>query len=155
MSNIVMARIYLCVILAMALVTIGSSASEPAVGACPSQEPMLLNRAKQPRVLMGRELTRRVVSCVAPKFPAMYRSLRLETSAQVRILVDEYGHISCVNLIRGNPLVVGSALDAAKQWTFYAMTQHGQPVSFYGILAFCFSANRNGARHDSCLEARW
>ena len=106
------------------------------------------------RVLETEELVKQSSHCVAPKMPALLRQARFQGGVIVRILVDPEGRVVCVKAIKGHPLVVLAAVDAAKKWTFRPMTQRGRPVSFFGHLTFQFSASGDSAP-TSCTSAHW
>ena len=122
---------------------------------CPANGPLLLNQAGVPRVLDGHTLANRTSACVAPKFPAVARQLRFEGSVVVGVLVNEAGRVACARLVSGHPLMTGSAIEAARQWTFRPATQRGRAVSFYGALAFHYSTSGTGKKAGSCMDAHW
>jgi len=120
---------------------------------CPATEPVLLKATGTVEILSDRVLASRAVGCVAPKLPALARQARLEGYVLVGVLVNEAGLVTCAHLISGHPLLVGSAIDAARQWIFRPATQNGRTVSVYGILAFHYFTG--GGKKRSCLDAHW
>jgi TonB family protein len=96
---------------------------------CPATGPLLLNADGALKTLSERVLAGRAIGCVAPKFPALSRQVRLDGYVRVGVLVNETGRVACVHLISGHPLLIGSAIEAAHQWVFSTVTQNGRPVS--------------------------
>jgi TonB family protein len=94
------------------------------------------------RVLETEELVRQSSHCAPPRFPALGHQARIQGVVSLTILVDREGKVTCAKLITGHPLLVESALEAARKWTFRPMTQRGRPVSFFGHLDFQFSLDR-------------
>ena len=115
---------------------------------CPTKGPVLR------RVLETEELLKQSSHCVSPQLPLLGKDVRIHGVVSVRILVDPQGRVICVKLIKGHPLVVLAAVDAAKKWTFRPMTQRGRPVSFFGHLTFQFSTSGDSAP-TSCTSAHW
>lgn len=132
----------------------GTVEQNPVIQGCPSSGPSLLERGGQ-RILSSRDLERRTISCVSPKFPGLARQMRLEGQVHIAILVDESGQVVCAHVVSGHPIMIGSAIDAARQWKFRPAVQHGRRVAFYGILAFHYSTSGNVKKRGSCLEAHW
>lgn len=85
----------------------------------------------------------------------MGRQLRLEGYVHIGILVDESGQVSCAQVVSGHPIIVGSAIEAARHWKFRPATQNGRKVAFYGVLAFHYSTSEHVKKSGSCLEAHW
>jgi TonB family protein len=120
---------------------------------CPATEPILVKATGAVEILNDRVLASRAIGCVGPRLPALARQARLEGYVLVGVLVNEAGLVTCAHLISGHPLLVGSALDAARQWIFRPVTQNGRTVSAYGVLAFHYSTG--GGKRRSCLDAHW
>jgi TonB family protein len=144
-------------IVAIGVLTTGSvlCAAEPdsVTKFCPATEPVFFKATGAVEILSDQVLARRAVGCVAPKLPPFARQLRLNGYVRVGVLVNEAGRVTCVHLVSGHPLLIGSAIDAARQWIFRPVTQNGRTVSVYGILAFHYSTD--GGKTRSCLDAHW
>jgi TonB family protein len=109
------------------------------LGSCTNEGPVLTDSGGEPIWLSTTALLKNATHCIAPQMPALFRQARIEGLVLVDILVDEKGQVACAQLISGHPLVAGSAIDAAKDWTFRPKKQRGRAVSFYGHLRFHFS----------------
>jgi TonB family protein len=129
-------------------------AAEPdsLVQGCPAREPLLRKRDGTLRILDSHGLAKRTTACVAPKFPALLRQAQFEGSVLVGVLVDENGRVTCARVLSGHPLVTGSAIDAARQWTFRPAMEKGRAVSFYGVLSFRFSTSGVRNKAGACFD---
>jgi TonB family protein len=104
-----------------------------AAAVCPTKGPVLH------RVLETEELLKQSSHCVSPQLPLLGKQVRIHGVVSVRILVDPHGNVICVKLIKGHPLMIGAAIEAASKWSFRPMTERGRPVSFFGRLVFQYS----------------
>jgi len=122
---------------------------------CNPDGPVLSDRDGKEVWLNTDALLKRAIHCQAPSMPAMARQARIEGQFLVDILVDAKGQVACARLISGHPLLIASAIDAAKDWKFRPMKQHGKAVSFYGHLRFHFSTGETPKNEHPCTVAHW
>lgn len=106
---------------------------------CAAAGPVLNDKDGNPVWLTSEELAATATHCVAPQTPPLARSARIEGYLQLDILVDENGKVACIRVVSGHPLLVPSAIEATKEWTFRPRKQGGKKVSFYGHLHLHFS----------------
>jgi protein TonB len=68
-----------------------------------------------------------------PKYPLAARSLRLEGTVTLRVLVDESGKVAAVEPVPGRSaeVLVNAAARAARGWTYRAATKDGVPVKVW------------------------
>src|ERR1035437_2828298 len=125
------------------------------VAACGSDGPLLMRKDGKPRWLDTKALLERATHCVAPQMPAMARQVRIKGQVLVDILVDTKGKVACAKVIIGHPMLIGPAVEAAKDWTFRPKKQNGKVVSFYGHLQFFFSTGGTGKGENPCTVAHW
>jgi TonB family protein len=125
------------------------------LGSCTNDGPLLTGNDGKPIWLSTNALLKNATHCIAPEMPALFRQARIEGLVFVDILVDEKGRVACAQLISGHPLLAGSAIDAAKNWTFRPKKQRGRAVSFYGHLRFHFSTGPTSKSEDPCTVAHW
>jgi TonB family protein len=126
-----------------------------ATGPCTTDGPLLTGDDGKPIWLDTNTLLKKATRCVAPKMPTLARQARIEGQVLIDILVDAKGKVVCVQVIIGHPMLIGSAVDAAKDWTFQPKMQNGKDVSFYGHLQFHFSTGETGKGENSCTVAHW
>lgn len=73
-----------------------------------------------------------------PDYPAVARQLRLEGSVEVDVFIDESGSVTKAEPLRGNPVLVKSAVDAVQKWKFKPLTEGDKPVKAVSTLSFTF-----------------
>jgi TonB family protein len=66
------------------------------------------------------ELQRRVMTKVAPAYPAIARrsNMNITGTVKVRVVVAKDGSIKESKVVGGHPLLVNAAMDALKKWKF-------------------------------------
>lgn len=142
------------VLLTIPLISFSSIASA-AQAPCKFVGPVLMDKDGNPIWLETEALIKQATHCVAPQMPPLLRQAELDGQLLFDILVDEKGRVACVELVHGHPLLAGSAINAAKDWTFRPKKQRGKSVSFYGHLAFHFTTGTVSKNENSCTVAHW
>jgi hypothetical protein len=61
-----------------------------------------------------------------------------------RVGTGKDGHVTCVQAMRGYPLLIRGVLEAVKTWTFAPTTVDGQPQPTVGKLVLVLSASGHG-----------
>lgn len=126
-----------------------------ATDSCKCDGPLLTDKDGKPIWLNTNDLIKGAAHCVAPQMPPLMRQAEIDGYVFVDTLVDERGQVVCVRLIKGHPMLAGSAMDAAKSWVFRPKTQNGKGVSFYGHLRFHFSKRPIAKNESPCTVAHW
>jgi TonB family protein len=122
---------------------------------CATDGPLLTDGKGKPVWLDTDALLKDATHCVAPKMPALLRQAELDGYVSVDILVDQKGHVLCVQLISGHRMLASSAIDAARNWLFRPKKEKGNEVSFYGHLRFHFSTGNSAKDENPCTVAHW
>jgi TonB family protein len=65
---------------------------------------------------------------VQPAYPALAKQARLQGTVRLEVLIDKTGVVSHIGLISGHPLLLPSAIEAVKQWTYRPTLLNGEPV---------------------------
>ncbi|HTM02821.1 MAG TPA: energy transducer TonB, partial [Vicinamibacterales bacterium] len=65
---------------------------------------------------------------VAPEYPAIAQSSRVQGIVIVEATIDEQGRIAEARILRSIPLLDQAALDAEKQWEYTPTLLNGMPV---------------------------
>jgi len=65
---------------------------------------------------------------VPPVYPALARQARIQGTVQFTATIETDGTMKHLELVSGHPLLVQSAYDAVKQWTYAPTHVNGQPV---------------------------
>lgn len=88
-------------------------------------------------VLMGK-----VIALTQPKYPATARSMQVQGTVTLQILIDETGKVIDAKVTRGHPLLRASSLKAAKTSFFEAFTlSSGQKVKAGGVIFHNYTSN--------------
>jgi protein TonB len=66
---------------------------------------------------------------VAPVYPAIARSARVQGVVIVEAVIDATGRVSGTRLLRSIPLLDEAALAAVRQWVFTPTRLNGEPTS--------------------------
>jgi periplasmic protein TonB len=81
---------------------------------------------------------RRIVN-VAPVYPAIAQSARVEGTVEIEALIGEDGKVRNVKLLSGTPLLNDAALTAVRQWVFTPTRLNGEPVAVIMTVTVVFS----------------
>jgi protein TonB len=76
---------------------------------------------------------------VMPRYPPEARRAGAEGPVQVEITVSESGKVIEAKAISGHELLLGAAVEAAKQWEFKTAEASGKLVKIQGTLVFNFA----------------
>jgi hypothetical protein len=63
------------------------------------------------------------------------------------LAVDEKDEITCVQIISGHPLIIGTAIDSVRQWKFRPYVVRGLRKGFCGRIAIRYQASEHGVRY--------
>lgn len=80
-----------------------------------------------------------VVKRVQPEYPKMAKQMKLTGQVELDAVIDDSGKVESVKVIKGNPLLTGSARAALKQWKFTPIERNGKPVRAACVFAFNFT----------------
>ena len=64
------------------------------------------------------EGTRKILTRVAPQYPTLARSMRIQGSVKADVLVASNGTVKSVEVKGGHPLLAQSAQNALHEWTW-------------------------------------
>lgn len=80
----------------------------------------------------------RLVTQVRPEYPAAARQARLGATVMLQIVVDRYGDVTEVTVLRSHPLFDGVAVEAIRQWKYRPAMQNGRAVKVYLLVTVEF-----------------
>jgi len=83
---------------------------------------------------------RRIVN-VAPVYPAIAQSARVEGTVAIEALIGEDRKVRNVKLLSGKPLLTEAAMTAVRQWVFTPTRLNGEPVAVIMTVTVVFSLN--------------
>lgn len=81
---------------------------------------------------------RAVVTKVAPQYPPIARQLNLAGKVVVDVFVNSDGGVDKADIINGNPILGGAAVNAAKHWKFQPFQANGKASDAVVRLSFDF-----------------
>ena len=81
----------------------------------------------------------KLISKVAPIFPAEAREARIQGVVILETLIGKDGKVMSVRVISGHPLFQQSAVDAVSQWLYEPTLLNGQPVEVVTTVTVNFS----------------
>ena len=111
----------------------GASSREAIRAGDPSRE-ILTNTAGQfsvapPIPVSGKVQQARLISSVAPAYPAFVRSIGLYGDVAIDALIDSTGKVTTMKPLSGPVPLQQAAMDALRQWKYEPARLNGQPVS--------------------------
>ncbi|HXU38406.1 MAG TPA: energy transducer TonB [Blastocatellia bacterium] len=84
-------------------------------------------------VLQGKAIERRV-----PVYPELVRRIHLQGDVAVEVIISPEGRVESARAISGHPMLVATALEAARGWRFGPTILNGVPVRVTGVITFVF-----------------
>ena len=65
---------------------------------------------------------------VQPSYPALAREARIQGTVRLRAIVSKNGTIENLSVLSGHAMLVGSAIEAVRQWRYRPYLLNGEPV---------------------------
>ena len=69
-----------------------------------------------------------VIQRVDPTIPPLAKAARIGGTVKLDLTVSESGNVAAVTVIAGHPMLVSSAVDAAKKWKYKPFKSDGKPI---------------------------
>jgi TonB family protein len=82
------------------------------------------------------EVTRKVVSRVAPVYPALARKLNLHGLVKLEVVIASDGSVKSAEVTGGNPVLAQAAVDAVRKWRYEAT-----PEQTHGLVELTFDSH--------------
>jgi len=79
-----------------------------------------------------------VTERIEPQYPEAARSLGIQGSVVVEILVGDDGSVQKLTPLSGNPALIPAATEAIRQWRFHPFFHQGEPHEFRTTVAVIF-----------------
>ena len=83
---------------------------------------------------------------VEPEYPKLAREARVDGQVLLQVLVNKYGYIDGISVIRVNRPNLGfetSAISAVSKWRYEPAMQNGKPVKVYFTIVVDFSSEND------------
>jgi len=65
---------------------------------------------------------------VQPSYPTLARQARIQGSVRLRAIISKSGTIENLSILNGHAMLVGSAIQAVKQWRYRPYLLNGEPI---------------------------
>jgi TonB family protein len=89
-------------------------------------------------ILSSQGAQKRLVTSVAPKYPADARSAAAEGTLVLKAVIDETGKVDGLRLVEGNAALAPAAMRAVKQWRYRPYVRDGKSRPFQTIVIVDF-----------------
>ena len=121
--------------------TPGGTGDTPVVD-LPDPPPAPTPAPAPPKILkVSRVLNSQAVSLPQPNYPAMARSIRVQGTVIVQVLIDEKGNVVTAKATSGHPLLIPEAQRAALRARFSPTMLGDNPVKVSGVITYNFVLN--------------
>jgi outer membrane biosynthesis protein TonB len=80
--------------------------------------------------------------------PCCGHGLHIEGTIVLAISVDADGEVTCVTIVSGHPLIIGSAIDSVRRWKFRSYVVNGLKKSFCGKVTLRYKATDAEVKYD-------
>jgi periplasmic protein TonB len=97
-------------------------------GAAPLRAPLPTPAPRTPVKVGGLIQAPRKIVNVAPVYPSIAQSNRVQGKVVLEALIDVDGHVDHVRVLEPVPLLTDAAITAVRQWVFTPTKLNGQPV---------------------------
>ncbi len=117
--------------------SLGDSQPESGSGALGSglavsnAQPAAPTAPSAPVTIGGDVKTAKLISSVAPVYPALAKSQHISGDVKVDALIDERGRVTSTKVISGPTLLQQAAMEALKLWKYQPATLDGKPVPMH------------------------
>lgn len=96
-----------------------------------------------PSDALGQPITK-----VAPSYPEDARQAGVQGTVVLNVSIDETGHPTAVEVIKGHELLREAARTAVRQWRWEPVRVDGKPLAVAGTVTVNFRLNGGGAKAD-------
>jgi TonB family protein len=79
--------------------------------------------------------------------PCCADMMHIRGTIVLAISVDAQGNVTCAQMVSGQPLIIGVAIDSVRQWNFEPYTSKGIRKSFSGQVTLHFQASEHAVKY--------
>ncbi len=90
------------------------------------------------QVLIKKVINSEAISLPVPRYPQIARDARIQGVVLIQVLIDESGKVVSAQVVRGNPMLVGAAKQAAYMARFSPTRIGDQAVKVSGTITYNF-----------------
>ena len=116
------------------------------LGLIPDVNPPVYGAASGPIRVGGNVEAARLIKQVQPVYPEMARAAKLSGTVRLHAIIATDGTVASLQVISGHPLLVQSAIDAVRQWTYQPTVFNGQPTEVDTTIDVIFALNPRPAQ---------
>jgi protein TonB len=100
------------------------------LGGIPAAAPPPPPPPKTPSIIHvgGQVQSANCVRCPPPQYPPLARQARIQGVVRLHAIIAKDGTIQDLQVISGHPMLVGSAMQAVRQWRYAPTLLNGTPV---------------------------
>jgi hypothetical protein len=80
--------------------------------------------------------------------PCCGHGLHIEGTIVLAIAVDADGEVTCVAMVSGHPLIIGSAIDSVRRWKFRSYVVNGLKKNFCGKVTLRYRATDAEVKYE-------
>lgn len=84
----------------------------------------------------------KLINKVQPQYTELARKARVQGTVIFTAVIDEDGNIRQLQLVTGNPLLVGPARDAVSRWRYSKPRLNGEPIQVVTQISVNFTLNQ-------------
>lgn len=106
----------------------------------PKSQPRAVDNDK-PLPVSSTVLQGKAIERVVPVYPELPKRIRLQGEVSLEVIISPKGRVESVRIVSGHPMLVSSALEAARRWRFEPTLLNGVPVRVTGVITFVFKLN--------------
>ena len=99
-------------------------------------------KAKRVLKISGPIIAAQLISRIEPKYPYIAIQTRREGAVLLHAIISREGQITALDVLSGDPLLVGAALDAVRQWRYRPTILNGEPVEVETSITVIFQLRR-------------
>lgn len=96
-------------------------------------------KRREPLRVGGNVQESKLIKRVEPVYPELAKRARVQGMVMLQVLVDETGHVADIKVLKGNPLLDPSALEAVRSWIYSPTLLNGEPVPVIATVTVIFN----------------
>ncbi|MFY9573219.1 MAG: energy transducer TonB [Blastocatellia bacterium] len=95
----------------------------------------------KPLLVSSRVLQGKAIERVVPIYPELPKRIRLQGDVSIEVIISPNGQVESARVVSGHPMLINSALDAARRWRFEPTLLNNLPVRVTGVITFVFKVS--------------
>lgn len=118
-------------------------------GACAMALATLAQEIRPERVRIGGLVMQaKLMQQVQPEYPPLAREARIQGTVRLRAIISPEGSVQQLEVLSGHPLLVQSALEAARKWRYEPTLLNGVPITVETTVDTVFSLEPDPAAEE-------